>query len=78
MIDWKCQLKLSIMIGIIAAMGTHIAMDRMIQIRFDWWFDLAIFISAALAFMAGLRLNFIKCSVCQPARCEKCPINQIK
>ncbi len=78
MIDWKCQLKLSIMIGIIAALSTHTIMDHMVRVKFSLWFDLAIFVGATVAFMLGLRLRFIKCSVCQTARCEQCPGNQIK
>jgi membrane protein implicated in regulation of membrane protease activity len=79
MIDWVCQLKLSIMIGIIAALSTHIVMDHVVQISFTWWFDLVIFAAVTLAFLVGMRSGFIKCSACQQrSYCDQCPAKDIK
>jgi uncharacterized integral membrane protein len=77
MIDWKCQLKLSVLVGIIAALITHTAMDHLIQISFDWWFNLAVFAATTAGFMLGMRLGFIRCSACRRNYCDQCPANRI-
>jgi ABC-type dipeptide/oligopeptide/nickel transport system permease component len=78
MIDWMCQLKLSILIGIIAALTTHTVMDHIVQLSFTWWFDLAIFTGTTLAFFIGMRLRLIECSTCRHRYCDQCPASKIK
>lgn len=70
MIDWKCQLKLSAMIGSIATLATHSFMHHMIGFNSDLWFNAVIFLGATGAFMLGLRIGWIRCHLCPTPRKE--------
>jgi hypothetical protein len=70
--DWICQIKLSILVGIFATGCMHLAMKYASVFPLDWRFDLMIFIGASLAFMLGMKLKLIKCKPMDFPRCAKC------
>lgn len=70
--DWKCQLKLSILIGLVASLGMHTAMDHLIQFPIDWHFDVIIFVGATAAWFGAMRARIIRCPPTDNKHCQMC------
>lgn len=70
--DWRCQLKLAVLIGLISSILNHVILTNLVSLEsVSWWFDVLVFAGCTTAFYIGERARIIKCPITQ----KPCEVN---